>query len=289
MAKNLHALAGRRDVVTHVLHDAEDGHVHLLEHRNAFPHDAQRRLLRRGDDDAAIERDDLAEGKLRVASAGRKVHEQIIQVAPRHAGDELLNRLLNHRPAPDDGLIVVQKKADAHQLHAVADGRNHFFIHADFRAALHAHHQRNARAVDVAIEQADFRAEMRERAGEVHRGGGFAHAALAAGHGDDALDAGHLGLVLPRAGGGGLLRRGLADFHKNVIDAGQRAQDRLAVGADLLGGVHIGGGHLHHDGDGAVADGDVLDQAERNDVARIAGILDGFQGFLDCLFVNHEG
>ena len=60
-----------------------------------------------------------------------------------------------------------------------------------------AHHQRNARAVNIAIQQTDSRAEMLQRAGEIDRGGGFADAALAAGDGDDAFDAGHAVLILP--------------------------------------------------------------------------------------------
>ena len=40
------------------------------------------------------------------------------------------------------------------------DGGTIFSVVADGRPLVHAHHQRNARAVDVAIQQADLRAEM---------------------------------------------------------------------------------------------------------------------------------
>ena len=41
VAENFHALAVGRGEVAHVFHDAEAGHVHLPEHRDAFAHDAE--------------------------------------------------------------------------------------------------------------------------------------------------------------------------------------------------------------------------------------------------------
>ena len=73
-----------------------------------------------------------------------------------------------------------------------ATGGTSLLLRADGRTFVNAHHQRNARPVNVAIQQADLRAEMLQRAGEVGGHGGLADAALAAGDGDDALDAGNL-------------------------------------------------------------------------------------------------
>ena len=162
-------------------------HVHLPEHGNALAHHAQRRLLRRADDHAAIQRHGLAERKLRVARARRQIHQQIIQVAPFHRQEELLDGLGDHRPAPDHRLVVVQQQADAHHFHAVGHRRHQPFVGADGRPLIDAHHQRNARTVNIAIQQAHPGAEMPQGAGQIGRAGGFAHAALAAGHGDDAL------------------------------------------------------------------------------------------------------
>src|SRR6185369_17511188 len=55
MTKNFDPLAIGRREITHVLHDAKDGNVYLVEHGDAFAHDAQRRFLRGGDDHTAIE------------------------------------------------------------------------------------------------------------------------------------------------------------------------------------------------------------------------------------------
>ena len=92
---------------------------------------------------------------------------------------------------------------------------------------MNTHHQRDARPVNVAIQQTDFRAEMFQRAGEIHRAGGFADAALAAGDGDDALHAGNFCLVRKRFAGLGLAGGRLAHFDVNVVHAGKIFQDPL--------------------------------------------------------------
>src|SRR5688572_18193400 len=102
MTKNLDALTARRGEIAHVLNDPEDRHVHLVEHGNAFADHNKGSFLRSGDNDAAIQRDSLAEGKLRVASAGRQIYQQDVQIAPGHRSDELLDRLHDHRSAPDN-------------------------------------------------------------------------------------------------------------------------------------------------------------------------------------------
>ena len=62
----------------------------------------------------------LHEGKLGVAGAGREVDEQHIEFAPLYVLDELLDGLHDHRAAPDDGRVVVDEEAHAHDFHAVA-------------------------------------------------------------------------------------------------------------------------------------------------------------------------
>ena len=164
-----------------------------------FAHHAQRRLLRRGHDHPAVQRHRLAERKLRVARARRQIHEQNIQVAPLHRAEELLDGLHNHRPAPNHRLVALHQKPHAHQLHAVVRRRHHLFLRADGWPLVHAHHQRDGGAVNVAIQQADFRPKMLQAARQVHRHGGLADAAFAAGDGDDPPNAGHLLLLRPRA------------------------------------------------------------------------------------------
>ena len=44
----------------------------------------------------------LGHGDRDVAGAGREVHEQDVEVAPPDVGEELLQRAVQHRPAPHD-------------------------------------------------------------------------------------------------------------------------------------------------------------------------------------------
>ena len=280
VAENFHALAVRRGEVAHVFHDAEDRHVHFAEHRDAFAHDAERRFLRRADDDAAIKRHGLAERKLRVARARRQIHEQKIQFAPFDGEEKLLDGFRDHRPAPDHRLVVRDQQPDAHHFHAVIGRRHEALGLVDGRFFVNAHHQRNARPVNVAIQQTDFRAEMRERAGEIRRASRFANATLAAGDGDDSFYAGNFILIRKRTGGRGTGGR-LAHFDVNLFHAGQRGDDTLAFDFNLRGGFGIGRGQLHDHADRAVRGRNFFDEAERDDVARIAGILDGLERVLD--------
>src|ERR1035437_9638647 len=52
-------LAMRADEETHVLHDADDVHLHLLKHLEGFARVLQRYVARRGDHDCARQRHSL--------------------------------------------------------------------------------------------------------------------------------------------------------------------------------------------------------------------------------------
>ena len=140
VAEDFDAVAVGCGEVAHIFHDAEDGHIHALEHRDAFAHHAERGFLRGGDNHAAIERHGLAQRALRVARARRQIDQQIIQRAPVHLHHELLDGFHNHRPTPDDRLITLQQKSHTHQFHAVAHQRHQLFFGAHERAFVHAHH-----------------------------------------------------------------------------------------------------------------------------------------------------
>jgi uncharacterized alpha-E superfamily protein len=73
-------------------------------------------------------------------------------------------------------------------LQAVGGHRRDAFAIRRFGLALNAEHARLARAVNIGVENADFRAFGRERQREIHRHRGLAHTALARRHGNDVLD-----------------------------------------------------------------------------------------------------
>ena len=69
--------AVRAGDIAHVLHDADDGDVHLFSHLHGLLHDHGDKLLRGGDDDDAVERDGLEDAQWHVARAGGHIDEQM--------------------------------------------------------------------------------------------------------------------------------------------------------------------------------------------------------------------
>lgn len=268
VAENFMTFTGGGDEIAHVFDHTEDRHLNFFEHPDAFPDHAEGGFLWGGDDHSSIERSGLAEGQLGITSSWRKVDEQIVQGAPFHSLEELLDGLHDHRAAPDDGGIAIDEEPDTHQLDAMAGGWDEFFIFADGGTFSDAHHERDAGSVDIAIEQADPGTEVSEAACEVDGAGGFADAAFAACDGDQALDTGNTGLVAPRrlrlcAGSSGRLFQ----FHHDVIHAGEGSEHLFALLFDLAACFLVWGGQFQGQADGSGIRDDVLYEAERHDVA----------------------
>jgi len=146
-----------------------------------------------------------------------------------------------------------------------------------------SHHQRYGGTVDIAVHQADALAPLcgeleGDGAGEVHGERALAHAAFAAGDGDDLL---HSCQRRSGAGGGGgrlrgtrrCLRCGDGDLDGDLAHAGLAAQERFDVAAKLLRHLGVGGGDLQGDAGDAVAQLGSAHQAERHNVAAESGIL----------------
>ena len=171
----------------HVLDDAEDRHADLLEHLDALPGVDQGDVLRRRHDHRAGERHPLRERQLDVAGAGRQVDDQVVEVGPVGLAQQLLERLRDHRPAPDHRVVLLDQEADRHHLDAVVLHRLHGLAVARFGPAVDAHHHRLARAVDVGVEDADACALGGERERQVDGGRALADAALARRDRDDVL------------------------------------------------------------------------------------------------------
>ena len=63
-------------------------------------------------------RQQLGERHRDVAGAGRQVEQQVVELAPVDVLEELLDRLVEHRAAPDDGGVLLDEEADRHHLDA---------------------------------------------------------------------------------------------------------------------------------------------------------------------------
>ena len=83
-----------------------------------------------------------------------------VQLAPVDVGEELLERLVQHRPAPHDRRVLLEEEPDRHELEVAANGRHDHLVDGD-RLLVDAEHVRDRVPVDVAVEDADLLAERR--------------------------------------------------------------------------------------------------------------------------------
>jgi hypothetical protein len=96
-----------------------------------------------------------------VSGARRQIDDEVIEIGPPHFAEELLQRAVQHRPAPDDRRIVGREEAHRDHLQAVFLGRQDLLaVVGELR--FHAEHDRHVGAVDVGVHQADFAAAFRQ-------------------------------------------------------------------------------------------------------------------------------
>src|SRR5436190_13244166 len=99
--------------------------------------------------------------------------------------------------------------------------RDQLLIGADSWLIANPHHQWNARAINIAIQQTNARAEMPQGTGEVHGSSALAHATFTAGHRNDSLETGHAILIRPGICRGPARLLAIANIHKNTLDPRQ--------------------------------------------------------------------
>jgi hypothetical protein len=90
---------------------------------------------------------------LHVARSRRQVDHQIVELAPIHAAQKLLDDAVQHGAAPHQRLVAGIEEAHGHQLDAELVERLDA-VAIRHRGAVHAHHQRHIGAVDVGIHEA---------------------------------------------------------------------------------------------------------------------------------------
>ncbi len=151
-----------------------------MRHRRAQAGDLLRRRLRRGHDVDLPAWEVLAEAERDVAGARGHVDDEEVGIVPVDVGEELLERLVEHRAAPDDGLPLRHEVADGDAAHApLLGGQQHAVEH--HRIAIGAEHAWDRVAVDVGVDHADRIAHLGQRHREVGRDAALAHPTLAGG------------------------------------------------------------------------------------------------------------
>ena len=164
--------------VAHVLDDAVQLEVHLLAHEcGALGHPLRCRLWRRHDVQLRA-RQELGERKRDIAGAWRKVDQQVLGFVPEHVGEELLERLVQHRPTPDDRLVFLGEEAHRDRTDAVRFWRDQHVVDDD-RSVFDTEHARDRESPHVRIDDGRALATLRERDRKVRGDRGFANTTLA--------------------------------------------------------------------------------------------------------------
>ena len=180
--------------MAHVLDDAQRRDIQLLIHPHGAPRVGNRNRLRSRDDDAAGDGDRLAQRERDVAGAWRHVDDQIIDILPSRAAEELLDDPVKHGAAPDHRRIIAREKRHRDQLDPVLARRNDLAAVVARQLRADAEHDRHVRSIDVAVNHGDAAAHLSERDGEIDGDRRLADASFASTNGDDVLDACNGGL-----------------------------------------------------------------------------------------------
>ena len=186
---------GRREP-SHVLHQTENGHIHLIigKHIDAFAGICQRHSLRRANNDSSCQCQSLHHCQVNVARSGRKVDKEIIQFSPIGITNQLLQGIACHTSPPQSGLVGVYKETDGKQLDAILLYRNNQVTSTNVlchrTGIFHLEHLWNRRPEDISIQQTYFITQLCQRHGKVGSNRGLAYPTFSRRHSDNIL---HLG------------------------------------------------------------------------------------------------
>ena len=290
----------------HVLDDADHLEVDLARHVRGALRDLLRGGLRSGDDHDLGARQELRHRQRDVAGAGRHVDDEVIGLAPVHVSEELLERLVQHRAAPYDRLVLTCKEAHRDERDAVGVGR-HDHVVDDGGRPVDAEHARHREAPHVGVDGGDLVAALRERDREVGGNRRLADATLArrdrehAGAGVDErvgpvlvaavalVRLGGAAAVQPGCHGGALLVGHHGEVDVDPADAGQRAHGVGDAPRDL--GPQRAARDRERDGhaDAVALDRDRAHHVEIDDRLVDLGVLDGPQRIEHLGLCGHRG
>ena len=177
----------RAHETAHVLDAADDADVRRREELDDTLRVEVCSVLRADDDDGAGNLEHPRQLLLKIGGPGREVDDQVVERAPIGAGDELTERDDERLGYERQRLPFSEQEPDGHQLQAVAFDRRqpHGAATPDVpalerRLALEVDHQRNVRAVEVGVEQADVGTIGTKCEREIQRDRRLADAAFAA-------------------------------------------------------------------------------------------------------------
>ena len=148
-------------IPTHVLDHAAYFHRHLQCDQTGAHRHIRSRRLRSGDDDEFRVRQRLSHRNRHVAGARGKVEQQHVRIPPPHVRQELFQRTLQTRPAPQNRTVGTGEHANRNQLDTPCGHRHQHAVEVR-RLRVHAEQLRQRKTVDVRVDGRGVVPERRE-------------------------------------------------------------------------------------------------------------------------------
>ena len=199
-----------------------------------------------------------------------------------HLSQELLRVARDHRAPHDRRCVVIEKEAHGHELESVLFDWHNQLLLRRHRLLVGAKHQRDARAVEIAVAQADTRFRAIERYRQIGRHGDLPTPPLPLATAMTCFTpAMRRGTEIGRAGSA--RRRMHIDQDLRGAHTRQCSQDLFCLGFDRGRDVRIVARHRHLRANLSVLHRNFLDQTKGDNVPAITGILHRAQAFAHLL------
>ncbi len=166
----------RADHTRHILDHAEDREIHHLDKLDGLRRIQNRDILGGRHDHSAFHvRCELDDIQRLVTGSRRKIHDQIIEIAPFHVAEELFGSGRLHRSAPDNGTIgLVQKKGHRDDFKRTGHLHRHDVIADRLKTEiLDPEHLADRRTVEIEIQKTGLISMVGKCIGKIYRDGTF--------------------------------------------------------------------------------------------------------------------
>ncbi len=213
----------------------------------------------------------MGQGELHVSRTRGHVYEQIVEFAPNHVVDEILDHLRNHGAAPNDWFFFFGKHGHGDDFDAVDHYRMQFLVVVEHRSLAHLEHHGLRRAVNVRVQHPYPGAGLGESHRDIGRGGGLADAAFSRGDGQDMPDV--LQVFGALTADGGFLHLG-GHIHRHRGDSGNGIHFFQALGPQIFFDGAGGSSELDVEAHFAALDFQVFNEAQFHDILMEVGIAD---------------
>lgn len=151
----------RTDKRTHILHQPQNRHSHLLQHGHSAHGIPQSQILRSRNNHGASEGYALRQCQLHISRARRQIYHEHVEGRPGDFEEELCESFLEHETAPRERLRRGDEEAHGHGVDAVGGQWDEAGVAVEMGfVGFEIQEGGEAGAVDVCVEDADVEGSL---------------------------------------------------------------------------------------------------------------------------------